>query len=316
MTPRERIQLAIHGTAPDALPVHESFWDGLMEDWQAQGMPPDIPPEDYFGLDICQMSLDASPRFEQKTLDRSNGMITFRDRIGCSLRKEEKRSSTIEFFDHVTTDREFWETKIRPRLVLSDDSAAPARIDDASYFAHFDPYPSWEEAVGQYKRLYATDRYMQFVVYGPWEANWRHRGMEHLLMDMALDPDWFRTMADAHIGLVIDILRRCLSLGMKPDGLFLVEDLGSTRSLLFSPKSWRDCIKPAMTALGDFLRENGIAFWMHSCGAVEALIDDLIECGLQVLNPSPSRRRDGCPQAAREVSRPACLLRKYQREPQ
>ena len=72
---------------------------------------------------------------------------------------------------------------------------------------------------------------------------------------------------------------------MKPDGLFLVEDLGSTRSLLFSPNSWRTCLKPAMASLGTFLRENGIAFWMHSCGAVEALIDDLIECGVQVLNP-------------------------------
>ena len=285
MTPRERIQTAIRGEKPDTLPVSESFWDGLMDDWREQGMPADVAPADYFGLDTCQMSLDASGRFEQKVLDRSNGMITFQDRAGYSLRKEEGRSSTIEFFDHVTTDRNFWENTLKPRLVLSDDPNEPARIDDASYFAHFDPYPTWDEAVEKYQKLYATEQYMLFAVYGPWEAAWRHRGMETLLMDLALDPDWMQDMAETYIGLVIDILKRCLSLGMKPDGLFLVEDLGSTRSLLFSPNSWRTTMKPAMTKLGDFLRENGITFWMHSCGAVESLVDDLIETGLQVLNP-------------------------------
>jgi uroporphyrinogen decarboxylase len=285
MTPRERIQTALRGETPDVLPVHESFWDGLINDWRDQGMPEMVSVEDFFGFDITHMSIDASPRFEQRILDRSDGMITFQDRTGCSLRKEEKRSSTIQFFDHLTQDRSFWEAEVRPRLFLSDDPREPARIDEASYFAHFDPYPTWEEAARKFQRLRATDRYMLFVVYGPWEANWRHRGMESLLMDLALEPDWVRAMADAHIRLVIDVLRRCLDTGMKPDGLFLVEDLGATRSLLFSVRNWREVLKPAMETLGTFLRENGIAFWMHSCGAVEALIDDLIACGVQVLNP-------------------------------
>ena len=285
MTSRERIQAAVRWERPDALPVNESFWDGVMDDWREQGMPADVSPADYFGLDICGMSLDASGQFEQKILDRSDGMITYKDRFGYSLRKEEGRSSTIHFFDQVNTGRDFWENELKPRLVLSDDPAEPARIDDASYFAHFDPYPTWEGAVAKYQRLYATDRYMLFTAYGPWEATWRHREMTQLLMDLAMEPDWVRDMADTYVRLVIDILKRCLTLGMKPDGLFLVEDLGTTRSLLFSPVSWRNVLKPAMAMLGDFLRENDITFWMHSCGAVEPVVDELVEVGLQVLNP-------------------------------
>jgi uroporphyrinogen decarboxylase len=285
MTSRERIQAAIRWEKPDALPISESFWDGVLDDWREQGMPADVSAEEYFDLDICHMSLDTSGQFEQKVLDRSDGMITYKDRAGYSMRKEENRSSTIHFFDHLNTDRDFWENELKPRLTLSDDPNAPARIDDKSYFAHFDPYPTWDEAVDKYKRLYATDRYMLFVAYGPWEAIWRHRGQVQLLMDLAMDPDWVRDMADTYARLVIDILKRCLSLDMKPDGIFLIEDLGTTRSLLFSPASWRDTIKPAMAMIGDFLRENDIAFWMHSCGAIEPIIDELVEVGLQVLNP-------------------------------
>jgi len=200
------------------------------------------------------------------------------------VRKRDGLSSSMEFSDHVTTDHEAWE-RIKPRFCLSSDPREPARIDDASYFAHFDAYPSWDEAVAKYERLRATDRYLLFNAYGPWEATWRHRGMDKLLMDMALEPDWLREMADTYVDLVVAILNRCIEWGMKPDGMFLVEDLGSTRSLLFSPASWRATIGPAFARLGAFLGAHGIHFWVHSCGAVGPIIDDLVERGLDVLNP-------------------------------
>lgn len=245
---------------------------------------PDVDPADFFDFDLIHMHLDASPRFEQKVLDRADGMITYQDRFGYTVRKQDGRSGSMEFSDHVTTDREAWD-RIKPRFSLSPDPAEPARIDDKSYFAHFDPYPSWDEAVGKYERLRATNRYMLFGLYGPWEATWRHRGLDKLLLDVALDPDWLRDMADTYVDLVLAILDRGLALGMKPDGVFLIEDLGSTRSLLFSPVSWRTTIGPSFSRLGEFLGWHGIHFWMHSCGAIHPIVDDLVERGLNVLNP-------------------------------
>ena len=126
---------------------------------------------------------------------------------------------------------------------------------------------------------------MLFQFYGPWEATWRHRGMEKLLMDIALQPDWVQEMGQTYMGLVIDILEYCLGLGMKPDGICMVEDLGSTRSMLFSPASWKNVFKPVYMKLGRFLDAEEIDFWMHSCGAVGPVIDELLDCGLDVLNP-------------------------------
>ncbi|MBN2215743.1 MAG: hypothetical protein JW719_00060 [Pirellulales bacterium] len=283
MNSRERVRRAIRFEPPDRLPCAEDFWDGTIEQWRREGMP-SVKPEDYFDLDLCGMSLDASPRFAQEILERGNGMITYRDRFGYTVRKQDGVSGSMEYSDHATTDQQAWD-RIKPRFSLSSDPAEPARIDDASYFAHFDPYPSWEEAAAKYERLRATGRYLHFTTYGPWEATWRHRGMDKLLMDVALEPDWLRDMADTYMNLVIRILERCLELGMKPDAVYLIEDLGSTRSLLFSPASWRATLGPSMARLGEFLHRHEIHFWMHSCGAIHNLVDDLVERGLDVLNP-------------------------------
>jgi uroporphyrinogen decarboxylase len=283
MDHRERILAAIGFEAPDRLPCAESFWDGTIDQWRREGMP-DADPVDFFDLDVCHMGLDASPRLPQEILDRRDGMITYRDRFGYTVRKQDGLSGTMEFSDHVTTDREAWE-RIKPRFSLSPDPREPARIDDAGYFAHFGEYPSWDEAVRKYQRVRARGRYLLFDAYGPWEATWRHRGLDKLLMDIALEPDWVREMADTYVDLIVRILQRSIALGMKPDGVFFIEDLGSTRSLLFSPASWRATLGPAFGRVGEFLRNNGVHFWMHSCGAIHGIIDDLVERGLVVLNP-------------------------------
>jgi len=284
MNQRQRVQAALRFERPDRLPCNESFWDGTLEVWQQQGMPAGTSAADHFDFDLCFMALDASPRFEQKILRREGGYITYEDRFGYTVRKQDGISASMEFSDHVTTDRDVWE-RIKPRFTLSDDPGEPARIDEASYFAHFDPYPSWQQARQKYDRLYATNRYMLFNVYGPWEATWRHRGMQQLFMDVATEPDWVREMGDAYVDLVLAIFDRCEQLGMRPDGVFLVEDLGSTRSMLISPASWRQVYRPAWERMGAFFRDRGIDFWLHTCGAVQPVVDDLIQCGVQVFNP-------------------------------
>lgn len=284
MNHRQRVQAALAFEPPDRLPCNESLWDGTLQAWRRQGMPGDTSAADYFDFDLCFMAIDASPRFEQKILHRDGGYITYKDRFGYTVRKRDGVSASMEFSDHATTDRDAWE-RIKPGFTLADDLHEPARLDEASYFAHFDPYPSWRQVRRKYDRLYATDRYMLWNVYGPWEATWRHRGMENLLMDVATDRDWVREMGETYVDLVLAVFERSLELGMRPDGVFVVEDLGSTRSMLMSPSSWRSVYRPLWERMGAFFRAAGIDFWLHTCGAVQPIVDDLIECGVRVFNP-------------------------------
>ena len=67
---------------------------------------------------------------------------------------------------------------------------------------------------------------MLFKNYGPWEASWRHRDLSNLLMDIALTPEWVAEMAETHFKLTIQVMQKCLNLGMKPDGYFMVDNKG------------------------------------------------------------------------------------------
>jgi len=284
MNHRQRVKTALRFERPDRLPCNESPWEQTLAAWHDQGLPADVTPADYFDFDICMMYLDASPRFEQKVLKREGGKITYEDRFGYTVTKPEGISATMHFASHKTTDPKAWE-QIRPRFALSDDPDEPARIDEAMYFGHFDPYPTWAAVVEKYRRLYETHRYMLFMFYGPWEATWRHRGMESLLYDVALAPDWVREMAETYQDLVIAILRRCFELGMKPDGVLAADDLGSATGPLMSSASWKGIFKPSVARLGQFLRGHDVDFWLHSDGAIAPMIDDFVDCGVQVLNP-------------------------------
>jgi len=284
MTSRERIRAALNFETPDRLPCNESPWEDTVEAWRQQGLPAEVSLADYFGFDIQTMSLDVSPRFEQRLLRREGEYIVYTDRQGYTVRKLDGKCGTMEFLEHRTADRPAWEAH-RHRWRLEDGPTAPARIDEASYFARFSPYPSWDEAQRQYDRLRGQDRYLLFVAYGPWEATWRHRGFANLLMDLATDPDWVFEMAETHQELVMAVLQRCLELGMRPDGFYMVEDLGCERGLLMSPASWRRTLKPSVCRLGEFLARHGLDFWMHCCGNPSALFDDLIACGVRVMQP-------------------------------
>lgn len=284
MSSRERVKAAIQFKPPDRMPCSESLWPDTVERWHEQGLPRGVPIDDYFGFDIATMSLDCSPRFEQRILSRDGEWYTYQDRWGYSATKKLGKSSSVHFFDHKTIDRDTWDAQ-KHRWSLSADPSEPARVDTASYFEHFAPYPTWSEAKRRYEALYANGRYLLFTSYGPWEATWRHRGYEAQLMDCVLAPDWLAEMAQTHVDLLLAVLSRCLEMGLRPDGFFMIDDLASNRGLLISPDSWRRIFKPSVRQLGDFLSRNHLDFWMHCCGNAEVVFEDLIECGVQVMQP-------------------------------
>jgi len=282
MNSRERVIRTLSRRRPDRLAMSDAPWEDTLTRWYSEGMPREANLDDYFGFDIATMSIDASPRRPQKVLHQDAEYITYQDRFGYTVRKSIGKARTMLFSNHVTADRAAWEQVKQGFTMRPDDTA---RIDAASYFMHLDEYPSWEEARRRYEAVLRQKRYLLFVAYGSYEATWRHRGFEALLMDMAQDPEFVSEMAGVYMDFLIQVLQRCLDEGMRPDGFYMVEDLAYTQGMLMSPRTWRRIFKPQTYKLGQFLRQNDIAFWMHCCGNAEAVFEDLIECGLQVIQP-------------------------------
>ncbi len=284
MTSRERVIAALHFERPDRLPVSDALWDGLQDEWIAEGMPDGISAADHFGWDISSMFLDVSPRFPTRVLERSGGMITYEDSFGYTVRKSDGRSGTLDFLSHKTETRDDWEHLVKPRMTM-DNTPGEARIDSASYFCHLDPYPAWGEAKAKYEAIQARERFLLFTAYGPWEATWRHHGMEDLLMDVLTESEWCADMFETYTTLLLDVLQACLERGMKPDGIYVPEDMGFKTGLMIGPATWDRLLRPCYERIRDFTMANGIYFWMHSDGHVYDLIERFLEMGVTALNP-------------------------------
>ena len=63
------------------------------------------------------------------------------------------------------------------------------------------------------------------------------------------------------------------------------DDYGSQQNLLWSPEVWRQFVKPRQKQLFDLAHERGYKIMQHSCGSIVKIIPDLVEIGLDGLQP-------------------------------
>jgi uroporphyrinogen-III decarboxylase len=67
------------------------------------------------------------------------------------------------------------------------------------------------------------------------------------------------------------------------DAIMFCEDWGTQDRLMISPAMWREVFKPEFQALAGRAHEHGMFVLMHSCGKMTAVIEDLIEVGINCL---------------------------------
>jgi uroporphyrinogen decarboxylase len=113
------------------------------------------------------------------------------------------------------------------------------------------------------------------------------RGFEAFMTDLILAPD----LADYLLGLLVDAYcQRADALFPTLDGLVDVilvnDDLGTQAGPMLSPDLYRKRIKPFQRRLFSHLKSvSGLPLLLHSCGSVRWAIPDLIEVGIDALNP-------------------------------
>ena len=108
---------------------------------------------------------------------------------------------------------------------------------------------------------------------------------ENLLMAMATAPDWIREMIMTLATLTVEMARMMIEKGFEFDGFFNFNDMGYRNALLFSPATYRKTHKEADTMVYSFFHEHDMPSILHSCGRVTEIIPELIEVGLDCLQP-------------------------------
>ncbi|HUV65242.1 MAG TPA: uroporphyrinogen decarboxylase family protein [Sedimentisphaerales bacterium] len=129
-----------------------------------------------------------------------------------------------------------------------------------------------------------------FAVIGPWvslfEIYCQLRGLEQAMMDVALNPTLVEAILDRVEQILTEMMKKFLDqASCYLDMVFVSDDVGSQRGLLFSPNVWRQHLMPRMARWCDLIHSYGLTVFYHTDGAVEPLVQPLIDCGIDVLNP-------------------------------
>lgn len=150
------------------------------------------------------------------------------------------------------------------------------------------PDPSWYDysVIPAQCAKYASYAICGGNMYGPFRNAWLLRGLESMLMDMALQPVLVDALLDRISTFQTAYIENVLAAGQgKIDILLLFDDLGTQVGPIMSPKMWRRFLKTPLQKLIDIGKKHGCKILLHSCGSVRAFIPDFIEMGVDVLNP-------------------------------
>jgi uroporphyrinogen decarboxylase len=312
MTPRERILAALDGRTPDRLPVdfagtdcstfHAAAYDPLRKALGIEPRPirigllaqqavdPDVEVLDAMGGDVQILlfhprrwrlwdsgyGFDAEVPSEWRPETMPDGSAVVRNAAGAVT---SKRAAGGLYFDPVGFPLK--------------DAAEVSDLDRfAGLFARWDWPTVMDETPPQYaaraRRVYqGTDR----AVVACWRMHYLQagqlmRGYEQFMVDLLADEPMVRGIFDRLHAAYMRRAREWLDLMADwVDVIFFTDDLGGQQAPLIGPPLYRRLIKPYWAELVGLVKGRGKRVLMHTCGAVSEFIGDLIEIGVDAVNP-------------------------------
>ena len=128
------------------------------------------------------------------------------------------------------------------------------------------------------------DRFRIFQIgFSLYERAWTLRGIQNLLMDFYDNPVFVHELLNAIADYNIAQLNEALKYGI--DAVYFGDDWGQQHGLQMGPKLWREFIHPVLKRMYDAVHAGNKYVFIHSCGDVDELFDDLIGIGLNCFNP-------------------------------
>lgn len=113
------------------------------------------------------------------------------------------------------------------------------------------------------------------------ERAWTLRGMENLLCDMLLEPEYVEKLLNKIVERNLKIVDIFLSYD-EIDCVYFGDDWGQQKGLIMGPECWHTFIEPQLRKMYSRVHEGGKFVAQHSCGDVREVMDTLVEIGLNV----------------------------------
>ena len=154
------------------------------------------------------------------------------------------------------------------------------------------PFPDYNEPYrwqGMDEKVAALKRndlvaiaFMQMTIF---EIAWYLRGMENFMMDLLDSRDFAETLLDSIMNIRIGMAEKYARAGV--DILMLGDDVSTQLEMMMDPGLWREVLKPRLTKVIASAKnaKKDILIFYHGDGNLRAIIPDLIEAGVDILNP-------------------------------
>jgi uroporphyrinogen decarboxylase len=265
MTPHARILATLHRRPTDRVPVDVWLTPEVLASLQHYvGEPDEFTLYEKLGVDKIAWVF---PGYGEERFDPNDS--AGRDPWGVPTRKVQSGLATYQ---------EFGEGPLA-------SYAEPAQLAD---------YEGWPDPgrfnYGAARNLAQRARAFGFATIGPWISHFEiycHlRGMEQALMDVVAEPEFLEATLDRIDAIQTRLLEHFLAeLGSLIDLVFISDDMGSQESQLISTAAYRRHFKPRLRRWVDLVHRHGKKVLFHTDGAARAFVPDLIECGIDLLNP-------------------------------
>jgi uroporphyrinogen decarboxylase len=268
LTSHERISRSFAHKEGDRIPIIDEPWNSTIERWQREGMPVGMDYRDYFGLDkVAFINADTSPRYEERTIEETDKYIIYTTGWGATLRQWKHKTSTPEFLDFTTTDPAKW--------LYAKSRMKPTR----------DRIP-WDYLAKNYKRWREESQWIQSTFWFGFDVthSWTV-GTETFLIALMEEPEWCVDMFNHYLDMSIALYDMIWDAGYTFDSIKWYDDMGFKHSQFFSVDTYRKLLKPVHKRAIEWAHAKGIKAHLHSCGDINPFIPELIEIGLDALNP-------------------------------
>jgi uroporphyrinogen decarboxylase len=283
LTPRERVQTALNRERPDRCPLQVSFTPEFARRLRADLVIRGRLRPDHGGRNTYE-------------LERAVGEDMLLTSVGWANSYDQAdKAYTDEWgirWDNVPYETAFGQgfyTEMRGHP-LADEK----RVD--RYVPPDPERPALFAEVERTIRTYGLDYWIVGVaVTTIWETAWALRGLERLLLDLVDNPDLADRILDIPFRYHKTVARRQAEMGV--DMVWFGDDVGGQSGMMISPKHWRRFLKPRLAAIiAETKAANStVKIAYHSDGDITPIIPELIEIGVDVLNPI----QPGCMDPAR-----------------
>ena len=224
---------------------------------------------EFVGIDIIRdMPLfDNSPQYKAGVVEETDEFVTVKTDWGVKKRTFRNAVTTPEFLDFVITDPSKW-AEAKKRMTPSRDRIPWDYLKEN--------YPKWRRE-GEWIRA--------LLWFGYDVMSTQVVGTERTLIAMADDPEWCIDFFHHGLDVGLALLDMVWDAGYTFDAIKWWDDMGYTHKQFFSLRTYRELLKPAHKKAIEWAHKKGVKVNLHSCGDINPFVPELVEIGLDALNP-------------------------------